>query len=46
MNWVYIGAANEIEALGIGIMPSDLAICLILAFSVLMVGFFISNRKR
>ena len=40
------GAAKEIEALGIGIMPSDLAICLILAFFVLMIGFFISNRKR
>ena len=44
MNWVYIGAAKEIEALGIGIIPPQVAIGIAVVFAVLMVAFFLKNR--
>ncbi len=44
MNWVYIGAAKEIEALGIGIIPPEVAIGIAVVFAVLMVAFFLKNR--
>ena len=44
MNWVYIGAAKEIEALGIGIIPPQVAIGIAVAFAALMVLFFLKNR--
>ena len=44
MNWVYIGAAKEIEALGIGIIPPQVAIGIAVVFAGLMVLFFLKNR--
>ena len=44
MNWVYIGAAKEIEALGIGIIPPQAAIGIAVVFAGLMVLFFLKNR--
>lgn len=44
MNWVYIGAAKEIEALGIGIMPPTVAIGIAGVFAGLLLLFFLKNR--
>ena len=44
MNWVYMGAAKEIEALGIGIIPPQVAIGIAVAFAALIVLFFLKNR--
>jgi hypothetical protein len=44
MNWVYIGAAKEIEALGVGILPPEVAIGIAVVFAVLIVAFFLKNR--
>ena len=44
MNWVYIGAAEEIKALGIGIMPPAVAIGIAAVFAGLMLLFFLKNR--
>ena len=44
MNWAYIGAAKEIEALGIGIIPPQVATGIAVVFAVLMVAFFLKNR--
>ena len=44
MNWVYIGAAKEIEALGIGIIPPEVAIGIAVVFAALIVAFFLKNR--
>ncbi len=46
MKWVSIGAAKEIDVLGIGIIPFDLTICLILVFLFLMIAFFVRNRRK
>ena len=44
MNGVYIGAAKEIEALGIGIIPPAIAIGIAAVFAGLMLLFFLKNR--
>ena len=38
------GAAKEIEALGIGIMPPEIAIGIAVVFAGLMLLFFLKNR--
>jgi len=44
MNGISIGAAKEIEALGIGIIPPAVAIGIAAVFALLMVAFFLKNR--
>ena len=39
-------AAKEIEALGIGIIPFDLAICLLLLFLIFIGAIFIKNIRK
>ena len=44
MNAIHMGAAKEIEALGIGIMPPEIAIGITVVFAGLMLLFFLKNR--
>ena len=44
MKAISSGAAKEIEALGIGIIPPEVAIGIAVAFATLMVLFFLKNR--
>ena len=44
MKAISIGAAKEIEALGIGIIPPEVAIGIAAVFAVLIVAFFLKNR--
>ena len=46
MKAISSGASKEIEALGIGIMPSNLAICLLLLFLVFIGAVFIKNIRK
>ena len=44
MRAISSGAANEIEALGIGIIPPTVAIGIAVVFAGLMLLFFLKNR--